>query len=590
MGGSIRRWLVLTFAAAVLLIGFVGGLAYRTTTRLVLANQRLMASHSLVEHLTYLRLLIDDAESGARGYALTGRKEYLEPYHASVAQVDSTVQTLRHDLAESPELLSSFEELPPLIESRLRVSEELIAARQGGNVGDAVSVTASGRGKELMDKIRERITALQQKEQNLLLERERESRQSARRALWSVLVTSAFGVIILAVATTLIWRTIRQRETVEAALRRAEAMQRAILDGTNHAIISTDAEGRLRTINATGLALLGYSVDDLAGQSLCVLHDGQELRARAEELNRSMSIPVNAGFEALSAKPSRGIAEERNWTYVRRDGSRLPVRVAMTALRDATGAVSGYVVIVSDMSERRAVERMKDEFISVVSHELRTPLTSIKGALGLLAGGALHKAPERAGRMLRIASENTNRLMRLVNDILDFERLQSGQLSFDKTVVGAAELMHQAADSVRALAETSGVDLEVRPVRECVHADEGRMVQSFTNLLANAIKFSPAGGLVEFAAEVTGSSIVFRVSDHGRGIPAEKLDAIFERFQQVDASDSRDKGGTGLGLAITRSIVQQHGGEVWANSEVERGSNFFIRLPVAAAVVGAVEG
>ncbi|HLY97396.1 MAG TPA: ATP-binding protein, partial [Sideroxyarcus sp.] len=127
-------------------------------------------------------------------------------------------------------------------------------------------------------------------------------------------------------------------------------------------------------------------------------------------------------------------------------------------------------------------------------------------------------------------------------------------------------------------------------VRECVHADEGRMVQSFTNLLANAIKFSPAGGLVEFAAEVTGSSIVFRVSDHGRGIPAEKLDAIFERFQQVDASDSRDKGGTGLGLAITRSIVQQHGGEVWANSEVERGSNFFIRLPVAAAVVGAVEG
>jgi len=489
----------------------------------------------------------------------------------------------------NPELLRSFEELPPLIESRLRVSGEVIAAREQGDVGDAVRVVASGRGKELMDQVRSRIAALQQKEQDLVLERDRESRESARRALWSVLVASMFGVVILTGSTMVIWRTIRQRETAEAALRRAEAMQRAILDGTNHVIISTDVQGRLRTINATGLALLGYSADDLAGQSLCVLHDDQELRVRAEELNRSMSIPVDAGFEALSAKPSRGVAEERTWTYVRRDGSRLPVRAAVTALQDATGAVAGYVVIVSDMSERRAVERMKDEFISVVSHELRTPLTSIKGALGLLAGGALHKAPERAGRMLRIASENTNRLMRLVNDILDFERLQSGQLSFDKTVVGAAELMHQAADSVRALAETSGVDLEVRPVRECVHADEGRMVQSFTNLLANAIKFSPAGGVVEFAAEVTGSSIVFRVSDRGRGIPAEKLDAIFERFQQVDASDSRDKGGTGLGLAITRSIVQQHGGEVWANSEVERGSSFFIRLPVAAAVVGAVE-
>lgn len=589
MAGSIRRWLVLTFVAAVLLIALVGGLAYRTTTRLVLANQRLMASHSLVEHLTYLRLLIDDAETGARGYALTGRQEYLEPYHASLAQVDSTIQIVRRDVAENPHLLSSFAELPPLIASRLRVSGELIAARQRGNVDDAVNTMASGRGKELMDKIRNRITALQNEEQNLLLQRERESGETARRALWSVLATSVFGVFILAAATTMIWRTLRQRETAEAALRRAEAMQRAILDGTNHAIFSSDAQGFLRTANATALAWLGYSAPELRGKPLCILHDEEELRARAEELSRSMAMPVEAGFEVLSAKPARGIAEERDWTYLRKDRSRLPVRVSVTALRNHAGSVSGYVVIAGDMSERRLVERMKDEFISVVSHELRTPLTSIKGALGMLVGGLLEKAPARAGRMLQIASQNTDRLMRLVNDILDLERLQSGQLSLDKTRNEASELMRQASDSVRGMAEMCGVTVALRPVREWVHADEGRLVQSFTNLLGNAIKFSPRGEVVEFAAEVAGKSIVFRVSDHGRGIPAEKLDAIFERFQQVDASDSRDKGGTGLGLAITRSIVQQHGGEVWADSNRERGSSFFIRLPLAPSTEATAE-
>jgi signal transduction histidine kinase len=251
--------------------------------------------------------------------------------------------------------------------------------------------------------------------------------------------------------------------------------------------------------------------------------------------------------------------------------------------------VTGYVVIASDLSERQALERMKDELISVVSHELRTPLTSIKGALGLLAGGTLQKSPERAGRMVQIASENTDRLMRLVNDSLDLERMQFRQLAFDKSLVDTAELMRQSVDSVRTIAESAGVSVVVSPVSETIHADAGRIVQSFTNLLSNAIKFSPREGVVNFTADAASTNIIFRVTDQGRGIPADKLETIFERFQQVDASDSRDKGGTGLGLAITRSIVQQHDGEVWAESALGRGSTFFIRLPLAIVVASALK-
>lgn len=587
MGARIRLWLAITFAAAVLLLCFVGALAYRTTTQLIVSNEHVTRSHGLLERLTYLRVLLDDAETGSRGYALTGRKDSLEPYNGAVAQLNSTIQILRHDLAENPESLRRFEELPPLIESRLAVMRELIAAREAGGFSAAAQVAASGRGKELMNALWAKITRLQVEEQNVLLKRDRELRESARRAIWAVLIASLLGVIVLAAATTVIYRTVRQRELAEAALRRSESVQRAILDGTNHAVMSTDGDGLLKTVNVTGLSWLGYEINELAGKPICVLHDQAELRARAEELSRSTGLPVSPGFDALTAKPARGIAEERNWTYLRKNGSAMPVRVSITALRNKAGDVTGYVVIASDLTERQAVERMKDEFISVVSHELRTPLTSIKGALGLVAGGVLQKSPERASRMLQIASENTDRLMRLVNDILDLERLQSGQLRLEKSYADSAELMKQAADSVRAMAESRGVTVEVSPVSQQLDIDAGRIVQSFTNLLGNAIKYSPADARVHFAAEVVGGSIVFKVTDQGRGIPAEKIESIFERFQQVDASDSREKGGTGLGLAITRSIVQRHYGEVWAESELGRGSTFFVRLPLVGMAVGA---
>jgi len=237
--------------------------------------------------------------------------------------------------------------------------------------------------------------------------------------------------------------------------------------------------------------------------------------------------------------------------------------------------------LMADVSRYRRVERLKDEFVSVVSHELRTPLTSIRGALGLMAGGVTGPLSDKGQRMLDIAVANTDRLVRLINDILDIERMESGKTTLVRQAWDAPGLAAQAAAEMRAMAEEAGVGLSVA-ARDCwVFVDQDRIVQTLTNLLSNAVKFSSPGGTVWLTAEPDGDQVRFAVRDEGRGIPADKLDAVFGRFQQVDSSDARQKGGSGLGLAICRGIVQQHGGRIWVESALGRGSTFAFTLPRA---------
>jgi len=258
----------------------------------------------------------------------------------------------------------------------------------------------------------------------------------------------------------------------------------------------------------------------------------------------------------------------------RADGSYADVDEHGYVVRDGDGTAGRLVGTFFDVSERRAVERLKDEFISIVSHELRTPLTSIRGALGLLAGGRVGVLPEKAARMIDIAVSNSDRLIRLINDMLDIERMESGQVTLTRRIGSVEEIVDSAIEGLRPLAERSGIRLETKIAPANVWADSDRLVQTLTNLIGNAIRFAPPQTVVTVSASIDGDHVMFRVADQGRGIPADKLASIFDRFQQVDASDAREKGGSGLGLTISRSIVRQHGGDITVESEVGKGSTF----------------
>lgn len=253
----------------------------------------------------------------------------------------------------------------------------------------------------------------------------------------------------------------------------------------------------------------------------------------------------------------------------------------LRVLRDLGASAANEVEMRLNAAARRELGRMKDELVSIVAHELRTPLTSIRGSLGLLASGRLDGTPQ-ARRMLQIAAQNSDRLVRLINDMLDLDRMHSGRLEMEPGMHPVEPLVQQAIDAVHGAAAELQVRMEARvdPGLQ-VWGDPDRVVQVLVNLLSNACKFSPAGALVEVIAEDRGPDALLQVRDRGRGIPADRLDDIFERFRQVDSSDARDKGGTGLGLAICRTIVQQHGGRIWVASEWGKGSTFFFTLPKA---------
>ena len=227
---------------------------------------------------------------------------------------------------------------------------------------------------------------------------------------------------------------------------------------------------------------------------------------------------------------------------------------------DTPGRAVGVVVAFTDTTERSALDRMKDEFISTVSHELRTPLTSLRAALGLVSGGALNTRPEKMRQMLEIAIGNTDRLVRLVNDILDLERIGSGKAELHFATTSVDDLFRRATVQHQTVAPRANIRFHMEANNVVVWADPDRILQTLNNLISNAIKFSPPASTIPseirlIAHYVTPDEALIEVEDQGRGIPADKLEQIFDRFQQVDASDSRAMGGTGLGLAICRSIV-----------------------------------
>jgi PAS domain S-box-containing protein len=358
----------------------------------------------------------------------------------------------------------------------------------------------------------------------------------------------------------------------EAELREADRRWRSLFDNVQLVVIELDIQGNVKYANPFFLHLTGYPLEEVLGRDWfdSFLSVGQK-----QPVETCFREVLEYNFHAHYQNP-----------ILTRSGAERMIAWNNTVLRDTSGHPIGTISIGEDITERYQLEQMKAEFVSVVSHELRTPLTSMQAALSLLVEKIIDPTSEEGEAIIQIASDGVDRLVRLVNDILDLERLESGKVRLEKRRCNTADLMTIAVDQMQEMAKQERIRLDVTANRFEMNADPDRILQVLTNLLSNAIKFAPSDSVVCLGVEpeiVQDSSaqtyLRFRVKDLGRGIPAEKLDSIFERFQQVDASDSRQKGGTGLGLAICRSIVEQHGGRIWAESYLGQGSTFYFRIP-----------
>ncbi len=351
------------------------------------------------------------------------------------------------------------------------------------------------------------------------------------------------------------------------AQRFAEEKFRLALESFPSGMVMVDHRGKIVMMNNEVERLFGYRRDELIGQNVDVL---VPVRMRGQHLRHR---------EGFTRHPeARRMGAGRDLFGLRRDGTEFPIEVGLNPIQTGEGIlVLGAIV---DISERKRLERLKDEFVSTVSHELRTPLTSISGSLGLLIGGAAGPLPERAARLLAIAHTNSQRLVRLVNDILDIEKMESGRLAFCFKRVEARALAEQVIEANRGFADGYGIRVCLDPtsVAAEVHADPDRLAQVMTNLLSNAIKFSPANGEVEVSVGKRNGMVRISVRDHGPGIPADFRPHLFEKFAQADATDARRKGGTGLGLSIARQIVARLGGTIGFADAPGGGTIFNVEL------------
>jgi signal transduction histidine kinase/CheY-like chemotaxis protein len=375
----------------------------------------------------------------------------------------------------------------------------------------------------------------------------------------------------------------------------AVSAMRATLDERTSALAAAHAE-LLAVVNAVPIPLLILNRDrTIQVQNRAAEHLFGRMAARSEDRQRHLqalemrdaSGKLLPDAELHGVRALRGIdviGEEMQ--MLRPDGRRVMLLVSAASLRDAQGAVMGAATVYQDITRLRELDLMKDEFVSIVSHELRTPLTAIRGSLQLLLAEESSIPDPDNRQLLRVALRSCERLVRIINDMLDVSKIEAGRLRLSRTRLAVIDVVRHSIEGVRPLAEEASVRLimDVPDSIGDIVADADRLTQAVVNLLSNAVKFAPATSAVEVRARDDGSAVSISVSDSGQGIHPDDISRLFQKFQQLDGSGTRRAGGTGLGLAITKGIVEEHGGTIAVESVVGEGTTFTLRLPRAPAL------
>jgi PAS domain S-box-containing protein len=363
----------------------------------------------------------------------------------------------------------------------------------------------------------------------------------------------------------------------------AEELFRLAVEACPNGMLMTDSSGIIVLVNSETERLFGYRRSELIGQPVEILIPERMRKHHSGHRTRFSEHPKVRRIEA-----------SHNLVGLRRDGSEFPVEIGLNPIRTVDGLFVLNVVI--DISDRQRVDCLKDEFVATVSHELRTPLTSIAGSLGLLLGGAAGKLPDGVLRFLGIAHSNCTRLVRLINDILDIEKIEAGSVVFSFKRIVLRQLAAQVVEANRGFADSFAVRVCLDPAADdgVALADPDRLAQVITNLVSNAVKFSPRDGEVELTIGHRDGRMRIAVRDHGPGIPEDFRPRIFEKFAQAEATDARQKGGTGLGLSIASKIVTRLGGTIGFADAPGGGTEFFVELPdwaqIAARAARPVSG
>ena len=522
--------------------------------------------------VTELLSLLKDAETGQRGYMMSHDPTFLTPYQyaqANFAGQYARVAKLTPPIATET---AALRHLRTLIRAKFIEMQALIDLHDRIGHNAAMAQLRRGEGKQLMDEIRSTVAGIEQRAAGRLHDIQMSQIERARdtgRMVWGFVASTALAAALLGL---LIGRGMRIRHQLAIDREESATRQKAIFEGTTDAIIVINPSGSIEMINPAGEQMFGFRPDDLLRRDISILID---------------IAPGEGPFlERLGIEKGQ-LKKHELLDVAGRDsqGETVSVDITLGTMRLADGL--HVIAALRDAASRKEIERLKDDFISTVSHELRTPLTSVVGSLGLLRSGAAGELPPPAQRLAEIAETNSQRLIRLINDILDIDQIRKGRMAFDYAVIDLRDVMSRTVQAMQGLADRRDIRIGLTapegPVMAC--ADAERLIQVAGNLVSNAIKFSPEGSTVAFELIEGRDDHIVQITDNGPGIDPGFAQHIFSRFAQGARPDKQLIAGTGLGLAISREIIHSHGGEISFENRPGGGARFAFSIPRDSAHV-----
>lgn len=554
----------LAFIVGLLLVAAVGFMAYRSIGELVDTGRTEGRAFENTAQIERIFANLKSAESLQRKYLITGNADDASEYASLRALVFTEISALRAKMQDASQM-RRVDRLGMLVRERFELMGTSARARKAIGLPAAAAILESQRNADLAQRTERLLEEFKEQESRSLRQRQAETASSAESTSFMIIWGGLLAVVSLVWAMVVINQYYARREAAEAALQASEAQMRLVTDAMPALIAYLDTNERFRFHNRAFERWFNRSEKDFEGRTLRELV-GDEVYASVQ---RHLA-GVLAGEEV-----------HFNFSYPVSDGKELDLAANLVPQQDETGSVTGFFALVTDISELRRLERLKAEFVATVSHELRTPLTSIRGSLGLLGGGVAGELPGAAKNLVDIARESCERLVRLINDLLDFEKIESGKMALNLEELDLADLVERSVKANDGFAAEHGVTVQVRVPGHglMVRADGDRLAQVMSNLLSNACKFSSRGSVVDVVVTRSGDSFRVGVSDRGPGIPAAFESQIFQRFSQADSSNTRRKGGTGLGLSISRAIVERLGGRIGFEAREGGGTTFYFNLP-----------
>jgi PAS domain S-box-containing protein len=583
---------VLAFGLVAAFVLFNGVLAHRHTA-LVHENGRAVAEgYRRIAACDRLLSLMQDAETGQRGFLLTGEEAYLAPYSQATQALAATLDELHNLGSLGPQEEQLVATMRSAIDVKMQELGDTIALRREKGFGAAREVVLTDRGRQAMQDIRAAAAAIGELEKREVARRTDESSASYRSALVARVVATVLGLGLVFGVYRLSDRNATERAR-NAALRHEQAERfRVTLTSIGDAVIVTDAEARVRFMNPVAERLTGWE-SDWDGRPV-----GDIFQIRDETSGQPGRDPVGRVLRERQV-----VALENHTELVRRDGTAIPIDDSAAPIFASANELTGVVLVFRDITERRRAERLvhsqkealeegdrrKDEFLAMLAHELRNPLAALRNAIEVLR--LVKGDSEEAAQARAIILRQVQQMARMVDDLIDVARISSGRMTLRRAPVEIREVVEAATETTAALFEERRHALDVRLPAEpiFVDGDAVRLAQVLTNLLNNAAKYTDSGGRVELVVSRTDAGAVVSVLDNGMGMGEDLLPHVFDLFRQGQRSRGSE-GGLGIGLHLARRIVDLHGGTIEAASPgAGRGSVFVVTLPVSGPPGARIE-